>query len=263
MTTDIARRDAAALDAQTALRVSCGSSPTSRGAARERSPVRSRCGLRSTRARRRIESAEVVEGRLDDRRRRRANASATSGSGFRRSIRAGWPPCSATNRQLVYPDCGWSCGDLDPGRIPTLPPGRWSAPFEGGEDRYAEITPDDFFDGAVDVRRRRTGQRRPCADAVLRSVAPGRARSLFACAARAAGGRLGSGFAGRAELRTCCVDLPEPDKQARPQFDLERLRLDPTLPDERAEIIAAAAATGGLCRGGCARSSCCSMSRRV
>ena len=89
----------------------------------------------------------------------------------------------------------------------------------------------------MDVRRRRARRWRVRADADLRSVAPGRARSLFACAVRAAGGHLGSGFAGRADFERC-FDLPEPDKRAKPQFDLRRrLRLDPKLTNERAQII--------------------------
>jgi hypothetical protein len=137
--------------------------------------------------------------------------------------------------QLVYPDSDWSGGEIIP-EDPKLPPGPWSAPFEGGEDRYPDITPEDFFDDAWTFGDGEPGNGvyalTQISDLSL-LVAP----DLYSPGPLAAP----ADIVGAASLAgpdfDRCFDLPEPEEQAMPQFDLEGLRLDPTLTNERGEII--------------------------
>lgn len=51
--------------------------------------------------------------------------------------------------ELLWPDPGWAEGSLvplDPERLPREPQLPPAGRFTGGEDRWAEITPEDFFD---------------------------------------------------------------------------------------------------------------------
>src|SRR6185369_4560746 len=47
--------------------------------------------------------------------------------------------------ELVYPDPSWIDESLWPDD-PALAATDWSERVEGGEDRYADLTPEDFFD---------------------------------------------------------------------------------------------------------------------
>jgi uncharacterized protein len=181
-----------------------------------------------------IKSAEIVEGVL----------SIDDGDGrMERHERLGFsslhPRWMATvlcyESQLVYPDSGWSSGEMTP-EDPKLPPGQWSAPFKGGKDRYRKITPDDFFDSAWTFGDDEPGNGvyalTQISDVSL-LVAP----DLYSPAPFAPPEDISDQVSLAGPDFERCFNLPEPDKQARPQFDLKRLRLDPKLTNERAEII--------------------------
>ncbi|HEX5080968.1 MAG TPA: phage tail sheath C-terminal domain-containing protein [Blastocatellia bacterium] len=137
--------------------------------------------------------------------------------------------------QLVYPDSDWSSGEMIP-EDPKLPPGQWSALFEGGEDRYPDVTPDDFFDNAWTFGEDEPGNG-VYALAQIPDLSLLVAPDLYSPSPIAAP----EDIVGAASLAgpdfDSCFDLPEPEEQAMPQFDLEGLRLDPTLTNERGEII--------------------------
>ncbi len=181
-----------------------------------------------------IESAEVVEGVL----------SIDDGDGrTERHERLGFsslhPRWTATvlcyESQLVYPDSDWSGGEMIP-ENPKLPPGQWSAPFEGGKDRYPEVTPEDFFDSAWTFGDDEPGNG-VYALAQLSDLSLLVAPDLYSPAPLAAPEDVVSTASLAGPDFDSCFDLPETDEQAIPQFDLVGLRLDPTLANERSEII--------------------------
>jgi hypothetical protein len=181
-----------------------------------------------------IKSVEVVEGIL----------SIDDGDGrMERHERLGFsslhPRWMATalcyESQLVYPDSGWSDGEMIP-EDPKLPPGQWSAPFEGGEDRYPCITPDDFFDGAWTFGDDEPGNG-VYALAQLSDLSLLVAPDLYSPAPLGVLEDVVSTDLLAGPDFDRCFDLPAPDGQATPQFDLKGLRLDPTLTNERDEII--------------------------
>jgi Bacteriophage tail sheath protein len=181
-----------------------------------------------------IKSAEVVEGVL----------SIDDGDGrIERHERLGFsslhPRWMATalcyESQLVYPDSGWSSGEMIP-EDPKLPPGQWSAPFEEGVDRYFDITPEDFFDNAWTFGDDEPGNG-VYALAQLSDLSLLVAPDLYSPAPPAASEDIVSTDSLAGPDFDSCFDLPEPEKQATPQFDLVGLRLDPTLTNERDEII--------------------------
>jgi Bacteriophage tail sheath protein len=181
-----------------------------------------------------IESAEVVEGVLaiDD------------GDGrTERHERLGFsslhPRWMATvlcyESQLVYPDSDWSGGEMIP-NDPKLPPGRWSAPFECGEDRYPDITPDDFFDSAWTFGDDDPGNG-VYALAQLSDLSLLVAPDLYSPAPLAPTENIADPDSLAGPDFDRCFDLPESEEQAEPQFDLKGLRLDPTLTNERDAIV--------------------------
>jgi hypothetical protein len=181
-----------------------------------------------------IESAEIVEGVL----------SIDDGDGrMERHERLGFsslhPRWMATalcyESQLVYPDSGWSSGEMIP-EDPKLPPGQWSAPFEEGVDRYFDITPDDFFDNAWTFGDDEPGNG-VYALAQLSDLSLLVAPDLYSPAPLAPLEKIVDPVSLAGPDFDSCFDLPKSDEQAIPQFDLEGLRLDPTLKNERDEII--------------------------
>jgi hypothetical protein len=180
-----------------------------------------------------IEFAEIVEGVLliDD---RDGRSERHEGLGFS----SDHPRWAATvlcyESQLVYPDASWVSGEITPSD-PSLLPGPWSALFEGGEDRYDEITPEDFFSDWT------PGDEEP-GDGVY-ALAQLSDLSLVVAPDLYSPGPLVSpedildpvSLAGPDFDR--CFDLPSRPTQAAQQFDLEGLRLDPKLPSDRAKII--------------------------
>jgi uncharacterized protein len=181
-----------------------------------------------------IESAEIVEGVLaiddgDGRTERHERL------GFS-SLHPRWMATALCyESQLVYPDSGCSSGEMIP-EDPKLPPGQWSAPFEEGVDRYFDITPDDFFDSAWTFGDDEPGNG-VYALAQLSDLSLLVAPDLYSPAPLAPLEKIVDPVSLAGPDFDSCFDLPESEEQATPQFDLVGLRLDPTLTNERDEII--------------------------
>jgi hypothetical protein len=180
-----------------------------------------------------IEIAEIVEGVLliDD---GDGRSERHEGLGFS----SDHPRWAATvlcyESQLVYPDASWIGGEITPSD-PSLLPGPWSAPFDGGEDRYAEITPEDFFSDWT------PGDEEPGdgvhALAQLSDLSLVVAPDLYSPAPLVSPEDILDPVSLAGPDFDRCFDLPPRPAQAAPQFDLEGLRLDPKLPGDRAKII--------------------------
>lgn len=182
-----------------------------------------------------VKSAEVVEGILliDD------------GNGrVERHERLGFsalhPRWMATvlcyESQLVFPDNAWSAGEVIPVDADLLP-SPWSNSFSGGEDRYAAITPDDFFDykwvPGDDEPGEGVHALTQLSDLSL-LVVP----DLYSPAPLAAAKDVIDPVSLVGPEFELCVDLPlKPPAQAKAEFDLEGLRLDPRLPADLELII--------------------------
>jgi hypothetical protein len=181
-----------------------------------------------------IKSSEVVEGILviDD------------GDGrIERHERLGFsafhPRWMATvlcyESQLVFPDKSWSAGEVIPVDIDLLPAG-WSGLFAGGADRYAVITPDDFFDYQWTPGNDEPGDGvhalTQISDLSL-LVVP----DLYSPAPLAPVRDIVDPVSLVGPEFEPCVDLPiEPAPPPKSDLDLEGLRLDPKVPADR-ELI--------------------------
>ncbi len=182
-----------------------------------------------------IESAEVVEGIL----------SIDDGDGrLERHERLGFsslhPRWMATvlclESALVFPKRSWIASGVIPGNPDLLPAG-WSASFRGGEDRYAEITPEDFFDD-----KWRPGDDEPGSGVHALTHLPDLSLlvvpDLYSPSPPAPFENVSDPVSLVGPEFERCVDLPpKPEKQTQPQFDLAGLRLDPRLPAGREKII--------------------------
>ncbi len=142
--------------------------------------------------------------------------------------------------QLVYPDAAWSNDEI----ILTdseLLPGPWSENFAGEDgnpvaDRYADITPEDFFDAGWTFGDDEPGNGvhalTQLSDLSL-LVAP----DLYSPAPLAPFETILDPVSLAGPEFDRCFDLPPRPQQAAPQFDLEGLRLDPKSPADRQTII--------------------------
>ncbi len=137
--------------------------------------------------------------------------------------------------QLVYPDAKWINGEVSPSN-PGLLPGPWSAPFSGGEDRYVELMPEDFFDSKWTLGDDEPGDG-VHALAQLSDLSLVVAPDLYSPAPLAPLEDIIAPVSLAGPDFDRCFDLPSRPEQARPQFDLEGLRLDPKLPGDRERII--------------------------
>lgn len=182
-----------------------------------------------------IEAAEIIEGILsiddgDGRRERHEQL------GFSSQHPRWMATVLCYESQLVYPDVAWASREILP-NDPDLPQGPTSPLFRCGQDRYAEIIPDDFFDDKWTFGNEDPG------DGVY-SLTQISDLSLVAAPDLYSPYPLVQtksvidpvSLAGPEFAR--CVDLPEPEKQTTAEFDLAGLRLDPKLPDDRNQIIA-------------------------
>jgi len=137
--------------------------------------------------------------------------------------------------QLVYPHKDWAYADVKP-EEPHLPPAGWSATFLGGEDRYADITPDDFFDDwtlSDDEPGNGVYALAQLSDLSL-VVAP----DLYSPAPLVSPESVLDPISLAGPEFERCVDLGvEPAQQTLPEFDLAGLRLDPRIPGDRELII--------------------------
>lgn len=181
-----------------------------------------------------IESAEVVEGML----------SIDDGDGrLEQHDRLGFsalhPRWMATvlcyESQLVFPDKSWSDSEVIP-NDPDLLPAGWSAPLKGGLDRYAEITTEDFFDDWA------LGNDEPgngvYALTLLSDLSLVVVPDLYSPAPLAPIEDVIDPVSLAGPEFERCVDLPpRPEKQAKAEFDLAGLRLDPKQFADREKII--------------------------
>lgn len=186
-----------------------------------------------------IESVELVEGVLliDD------------GDGrSERHERLGFSPTHprwvATvlcyESQLVYPDASWINDEIKLNK-PDLLPGPWSDSFsdEYGkpvQDRYAEITPEDFFDSEWTFGNDEPGDGvyalTQISDLSL-VVTP----DLYSPAPLAPFQEIVDPVSLAGPEFERCFDPPSKTEQTKSQFDLEGLRLDPKSPDDLEQIV--------------------------
>jgi hypothetical protein len=181
------------------------------------------------------EAAEVVEGRLD----------ADDGDGrTERHDALGLAPehprwladVLCDESALMLPDPAWADRPLLPGG-PELPAAR-TAPFDGGDDRSAQITPDDFFDPLWTPAEGAPGDG-VYAIAELDDVALLVVPDLYSPGELPPLERILDPvtFAGPDFAR--CVTPPPPSAQAPAPAPLAGLTLDPRLPVDRDRIVAA------------------------
>ncbi len=181
-----------------------------------------------------LKSAEVVEGILE----------IDDGDGrIERHERLGFstlhPRWMATvlcyESQLVFPDQSWTAGEVVP-IDPDLLPAQRSELFSGGEDRYAAITPSDFFDYkwtlGDDESSSGVHALTRLSDLSL-LVAP----DLYSPAPLAPNRNVIDPESLAGHEFEPCVELPKPPAQTPAGIDLEGLRLDPRLPADRELII--------------------------
>jgi len=181
-----------------------------------------------------LKSAEVVEGILE----------IDDGDGrIERHERLGFsalhPRWMATvlcyESQLVFPDQSWSDREVVPTN-PELLPGQWSELFSGGEDRYAAITPSDFFDYkwtlGDDESSSGVHALTRISDLSL-LVAP----DLYSPSPLAPNKNVIDPVSLAGHEFEPCVELPKPPAQTPAEIDLEGLRLDPKMPADRELII--------------------------
>ncbi|MGB7922046.1 MAG: phage tail sheath C-terminal domain-containing protein [Pyrinomonadaceae bacterium] len=144
--------------------------------------------------------------------------------------------------RLVYPSPSWIDSRLDATSLnpvtltPLLQTPAPSAQFTGGEDRYDEITPEDFFDAGWTLGDDLPG------DGIhsltqLSDLSSVVVPDLYSPAPLVAVESILDPVSLAGPTFERCVDLPPaPVSQDSASFDLEGLRLDPLLPGDLAEI---------------------------
>lgn len=144
--------------------------------------------------------------------------------------------------RLVYPAPSWIDSRLDPDSLnpvtlsPVVVAPAPSTQFTGGEDRYDEITPEDFFDAGWTFGDDDPGSGVHSLTQLsdLSSVA---VPDLYSPAPLVAVESILDPVSLAGPTFERCVDLPfAPVSQGEASFDLEGLRLDPLLPGDLAEI---------------------------
>lgn len=189
------------------------------------------------------EEAELVEGTLTV-----SDGNGQSERHTRLGLSSGHPRWVATvlcyESRLVYPHASWVDSQLDLSSIsaetlaPTVAAVIQSPQFTGGEDRYAEITPEDFFDAGWTLGDEEPGsgvhaltQLSGLSSLVVPDLySPGPLVPLEPVLEVVS--LAGPTF-------ETCVDLPPAaPQQEQPLEELEGLRLDPRLPSDLAQITA-------------------------
>jgi hypothetical protein len=137
--------------------------------------------------------------------------------------------------QLVYPDPDWSSDSLVPESSDLVSAGT-SESFTGGIDRYADITPADFFDSKWTLGNEEPG------DGVhaltnLSDLSIVVAPDLYSPSPLAKDQDVIDPVSLAGPEFAICADLPIKCQQTKHEYDLEGLRLDPRLPEDREKII--------------------------
>lgn len=180
-----------------------------------------------------LESAEIVEGILviDD-------GDGRTEQHERLGFSARHPRWIATvlcyESSLAYPDSSWIEADF----IPTdsdLLPRPWSELFSEGKDRYAEITPEDFFSNwTLGDDQPGQGVHALVQIADLSSlVVP----DLYSPTPLAPIKNIVDPVSLAGAEFELCVTPAKPPRQTKPEIDLKKLRLDPKDPAELEQII--------------------------
>jgi uncharacterized protein len=139
--------------------------------------------------------------------------------------------------QLVYPDSSWSQSAIVPNDSDLLP-AKPSELFAGGEDRYADITPEDFFDQQWTLGDEEPGNG-VCALTQLSDLSLLVTPDLYSPAPLAPFEDVIDPVSLAGPEFERCVDLPpKPNEQTEHKFDLEKLHLDPKSPADLKLIVA-------------------------
>jgi hypothetical protein len=133
---------------------------------------------------------------------------------------------------LVYPDAAWAFDRLTPDGTGFASDPPASAYFTGGEDRYPDITPEDFFDP-----RWTAGDEEPGSGAhslvQLPDLALVAAPDLYSPRPLVERKKLEDPVSLAGPAFTRCVDQPaRPIEPEAPEPDLTGLRLDPKVPED-------------------------------
>lgn len=149
---------------------------------------------------------------------------------------AGWVLCYES--QLVYPDAAWTEEALRPEDPGLRVAQEWSLPFSGGEDRYPDITPEDFFDPRWTPTEDAPASGVHCFASVgevatlvapdLYSPRPLEKRVTLQPPVSVAG----------PEFQRCVDLAPAPEPEEPPVPGLDGLFLDPAIPADLAQIEA-------------------------
>ncbi|MDQ3775201.1 MAG: phage tail sheath subtilisin-like domain-containing protein [Pseudomonadota bacterium] len=142
----------------------------------------------------------------------------------------------ATESALVYPDNSWVDSALTPDDLSLASDPAVSAIFTGGEDRYPDITPEDFFDPLWTIGDEEPGNGihalSQLSDLSL-LVAP----DLYSPFPLVEPRKLQLPVSLAGSTFTRCVDLPAPPVAPEPPpADLVNLRLDPAIPEDLERI---------------------------
>ena len=138
--------------------------------------------------------------------------------------------------QLVYPEASWSASQLKPANVDLLASALGES-FTGGLDRYADITPEDFFDSKWTLGNDEPGSG-VHALTHLSDLSIVVVPDLYSPAPLAEIEDVIEPVSFAGPEFVTCVDLPEkPLEQTEHEDDLLGLRLDPENPADLAEII--------------------------
>jgi hypothetical protein len=138
--------------------------------------------------------------------------------------------------QLVYPEASWSSGFLKPSNVDLLPSALGES-FTGGLDRYADITPEDFFDPLWTLGNDEPGSG-VHALTHLSDLSIVVVPDLYSPAPLVEVEDVIEPISLAGPEFVTCVDLPQqPLEQTEAEDDLLGLRLDPGNPADLAEII--------------------------
>jgi Bacteriophage tail sheath protein len=143
----------------------------------------------------------------------------------------------ASESRLLYPDLAWADRDLalTDERFLTVPEPA-TPQFMGGTDRYAELTPRDFFDDAWTPGDETAGKQGVHALTQLEDLSLLVVPDLYSPAPLPEFASVLSQPVGAPRF-VPCVEAPPPPRQAPRTVSLDGLQLDPTLPADLARII--------------------------
>jgi hypothetical protein len=139
--------------------------------------------------------------------------------------------------QLIYPDPIWINTDLEPTNPDLFVEPATSPQFTGGSDRYADITPEDFFDATWTFGDDEPGDGVHALTA-LSDLSLLAVPDLYSPAPLVPVESINDPVSLVGAEFARCVDVPlSPVSQEVAIPDLEKLQLDPKLPDDLRQII--------------------------